>query len=131
MKSFYLCAALALLPLLQAQDDADFQKEMKVIDEHAGVLRKMPARTVPEAAERADKIAALYGNMKTFWAKRNVSDAVKFSEDGQTAAVQLASAAKAADGEKAEAAFKALSGTCRGCHTAHREKLPDGTYKIK
>lgn len=114
-----------------AQDEAAFHNEMKSIDKHAGVLRKLPAKTGDEAASNAEQIATLYGSMKNFWTKRNVEDAAKWSDDGKAAAVELASAAKAGDGAKADNAFKALSGTCRSCHTAHREKLPDGTYKIK
>jgi hypothetical protein len=28
-------------------------------------------------------------------------------------------------------ATQKLSGTCAACHTAHRDRLPDGTFKIK
>ena len=126
-----LTCSLGLAVSLLAQDDAVLQKNMKAIDGHAKVLRGLTARTGAEAAENAEKIAGLYADMKDFWTKRNVQDAVQSTEEGRTAALQLASAAKAGDAEKAEASFKALSGTCRGCHTAHRERLPDGTYKIK
>ena len=127
-----------LLPLLcagaigaLAQDEANFQKEMKAINEHASVIRKLAARTDADAAPNAEKLAVLYGNMKTFWQSRNVDDAAKWSEDGRVAALALAAAAKAGDSAKAEESWKALGGTCRSCHTAHREKLADGTYKIK
>jgi cytochrome c556 len=123
-------AAVAAIAVV-AQDDAAFEKEMKVIDQHAAVLRKLSAKTGDDAAANAEQIAKLYGSMKTFWAKRNVEDAVKWSDEGMAAAAELASAAKAGDTARADAAFKSLSGTCRSCHTAHREKLPDGTYKIK
>jgi cytochrome c556 len=114
-----------------AQDEAAFQIEMKSIDKHAAVLRKLSAKTGDEAATNAEQLSKLYGSMKEFWTKRNVEDAAKWSEDGRMAAVELASAAKAGDAEKADTAFKALGGTCRSCHTAHREKAADGSYKIK
>jgi hypothetical protein len=129
MKRVLLMMSCAVL--LGANDEASFQTDMKAVDEHSGVLRKLSARTGDEAATRAEKIATLYDGMRGFWEKRNVADAVKWSEEGKTAAVELASAAKAGDASKAEASFKLLGGTCRQCHTAHREKLPDGTYKIK
>jgi hypothetical protein len=130
MRLLVMCS-FALGVSLLAQDEAALQKNMKAIDAHAKVIRGLSARTGAEAAENAEKIGGLYGEMREFWAKRNVDDAVKASEDGKAAAMELASAAKAGDAEKGEAAFKALNGTCRGCHTAHRERLPDGTYKIK
>jgi hypothetical protein len=39
----------------------------------------------------------------------------------------------AADGMCDEAVVeqKKIGATCQGCHGAHREKLPDGSYKMK
>ena len=34
-------------------------------------------------------------------------------------------------GEGVAYSAKELAGTCATCHTAHREKLPDGTFQIK
>jgi cytochrome c556 len=123
-------AAVAAFGLF-AQDEAAFQTEMKSMDKHAAVIRKLPAKTGDDVASNAEEIVKLYGSMHQFWAKRNVEDALKWTQEGKTAAEELVSAAKAGDTAKAEAAFKAVGGTCRSCHTAHREKLPDGTYKIK
>jgi hypothetical protein len=114
-----------------AQDEAAFTKQMKEIDQHAAVIRKLAARTDTPTAPNAEKLAVLYENMKTFWQSRNVEDAVKWSEDGRVAALALVAAAKAGDGARAEESWKLLGSTCRSCHTAHREKLPDGTYRIK
>ena len=130
LNRMFLLAAVAACGAF-AQDEAAFQKEMKSVDQHNGVLRKLAQKTGDEAATNAEQIAKLYGSMKEFWTKRSVDDAVKWSDEGKAAAVELASAAKSGEAAKAETAFKALSGTCRSCHTAHREKLPDGTYKIK
>lgn len=123
-------AAVAVWGLF-AQDDEALFKDMKRIDQHAAALRKMTAKTGDEAASNAEELAKLYGSMGEYWAKKSVDDAAKWSAEGKTAATELASAAKSGDGAKADAAFKAVGGTCRSCHTAHREKLPDGTYKIK
>ena len=128
---FLITCSFALAVSLLAQDEAALEKNMKAIDGHAKVIRGLTARTGAEAADNAEKIAGLYTEMKEFWVKRDVADAVKAAEEGKDAALQLASAAKANDAEKGEAAFKALNGTCRSCHTAHRERLPDGKYKIK
>ena len=125
-----LVAAVAACGLF-AQDEQSFVKDMKGIDQHAAVLRKLQAKTGDDAAASAEQLAKLYGSMKDFWTKRNVEDAAKWSDEGKAAALELASAAKAGDAAKADTAFKAVGGTCRSCHTAHREKLADGTYKIK
>ena len=43
----------------------------------------------------------------------------------------LETAAKAKNEEGVATASRAVNGTCMGCHTAHRERLPDGTSEIK
>ena len=114
-----------------AQDDAKFEEWMKSVDTSAKVLRKLEKKTGTETVESAEKIGVAYENMIGYWRQKNAADAVKLSEEGKAAAVELASAANAGDVEKADAAFKKVGGTCRPCHVAHREKLPDGKYKIK
>ena len=125
-----IIAAVAASGLF-AQDEAALQTGMKGMDKHAGVIRKLPTKTGDEVASNAEELVKLYGSMHQFWVQRNVEDAVKWTDEGKAAATELAAAAKAGDTAKAESAFKAVGGTCRSCHTAHREKLPDGTYKIK
>ena len=88
---------------------------MKAINENAGVIRKLPSKASPEAAAKADQIAVLYGELKGFWTKRNVSDAAQWADEGKSAAEALSAAAKAGDAAKADAAFASLNGTCRSC----------------
>ena len=130
MRRFALIAT-ACACLFGATDEAGLQKEMKQIDEHAAALRKMQPLTGAEVSTHAEQLAELYESQKAFWVERKTDDAIKLSDDGRAAAVQLAAAAKSGDAQAAAAAMKNLGGTCRGCHTAHREKLADGTFKVK
>jgi cytochrome c556 len=68
--------------------------------------------------------------MIAFWRQRDSAVAVQSAIEGKAAAAMLASAAYAGDEAQAQAAFKTLGGTCRSCHNAHREKLPDGKYRL-
>jgi cytochrome c556 len=126
-----LLAVTASGLVLTAQDDAKFEEWMKSVDTSAKVLRKLEKKTGSETVENAEKIGAAYENMIGYWRQKNAADALKLSEEGKAAAVELASAAHAGDAEKADAAFKKVGGTCRPCHDAHREKTPEGKYKIK
>lgn len=131
VSSLVVPCLLGFALLASAQDDAEFVRWMKTTGGETKVLRESKTRTGAEAASSAEKLATVYKQMKGFWAKRNASDAVKLSEEGLQAATELAAAAKAGDDQKAGAAFKALGATCKPCHDAHREKLADGTYRIK
>ena len=131
MKRFVFAAAAVCVGVF-AQDDASYQKLMKDLGRESGVIRKADPKTGPDVAASAEKIAVVYDQSKTFWAKRgNTEDAMKWSDEGKEAALELASAAKAGDAAKAGSAFAKMGGTCKGCHDMHRDKLPDGTYKIK
>jgi cytochrome c556 len=75
--------------------------------------------------------AAAYKQMASFWKTRKADDAAKWSEDSATAATAMATAAKAGNWDGVKTHWNAVSKNCKGCHDTHREKLPDGGYKIK
>ena len=79
-----------------------------------------------DAAKDAKVLADTFKEVEEIWTKTNTEDAVKFAKNAQTAASDIASGT----GDSA-ASFKALGASCGGCHTAHREKLPDGSFVIK
>lgn len=124
-------ATAALGLALFAQEDAEFISQMKMLNDMCGAVRKMEPKTGAEAVKRAERMGSAYESMIQFWRQRSVNDAVKWSEEGKSAALQLASAAAKNDAEKAASAFSALTGTCKSCHDVHREKTPDGKYRIK
>jgi cytochrome c556 len=114
-----------------AEEYPEFVTWMKTTGTASDELKKMEKKTGEQAQRRAERIAGAYENMIGFWRQRNAADAVKWSEDGKAAAMQLATAAFAGDEEKANASLKALNGTCRSCHEVHREKIGEGKYKLK
>jgi hypothetical protein len=124
-------ALLVLALALPAQENETLEGWMKATGASLGALRKLEKKTGPEAITNAEKLGGIYENMISFWRQRNADDAVKLSTEGKAAAVELASAAHADDADKAAAAFARLGGTCKPCHEAHREKTPEGKYKIK
>jgi hypothetical protein len=133
MRSIKLGIPVLLVSVLAlpGQENGELEAWMKATGASLGVLRKLEKKTGPEAVTQAEKIGGIYENMIGFWRQRNAEDAVKLSTEGKAAAVELASAAHADDADKAAAAFARLGGTCKGCHDAHREKTPEGKYKIK
>jgi cytochrome c556 len=115
-----------------AQDNGEMPALMKAIGQTNGSLRKnIEAKQGPEAAKDAQKLADVYKQVGDFFAKTHTDDAVEIAKKGQTAAMEVATAATAGNFEAAAASSKALGGTCGPCHMAHREKLEAGGYKIK
>lgn len=127
-------ATLALFSALAfAQDAADMPMWMKTIGSTNGSLRKnIEAKKGPEAAADAQKLAEVYKQVGAYFAKAGgADDAVALAKKGETAAMDVSTAATAGNMDDAATASKAIGGTCGPCHMAHREKLEAGGYKIK
>src|SRR5437763_1734674 len=123
----FLAAGIAVV----AEENPEFVTWMKTTKTATDDLKKMEQKTGEQAMRRAERLGTVYESMIAFWRQRNAADAVKWSEEGKAAALQLATAAYAGEGEKAKAALDAVNNGCKSCHDAHREKIADGKYKIK
>lgn len=83
------------------------------------------------AATDAAKLKTLFAETQAFWEKKGASDAVTAAKTGATSAAELETAAKAKNESGVMSAQKTLASTCKTCHDAHRERLPDGSSEIK
>lgn len=127
---FLLTSALAVGAF--AGDQEDFVAWMKTTGGTMGKLKKeLDAKALPDAAKDAASLQVVFKHVEDYFAKTNTADAVTSSQEAEAAAKKLAEAAGAGDADGAAAGLKAVQGTCGGCHKAHREKLPEGGYKIK
>ncbi len=128
-----LCSLfLAICTTGWAQDDEAMKGWMKATAGTVGSLRKnLEAKTNDAAVTDAKKLEDLFGNSVEYWTKKGVSDASGWAKDAQTAAAKVATAAAAGDTDAGTAAMKGVTGSCKGCHEAHREKAADGSFKIK
>ena len=116
----------------QSPEEKEYEAWMKATGATVGSLRKnVEGKAADGAAADAQKLAEIFKQVEGFWAKRQTEDAVKRSREAQAAAGEVASAAKAGNWEGTGSGLKGLMSTCAACHAAHREKLPEGGYKIK
>ena len=118
----------ALYPLAAAT----LEDTMKQVGATMGKLKKgLDGKMLHEAAGDAEKMQALMKDAEAIFAGMKMADAVEMSKAAQSAAGDIMSAGHGGNAEGASAAFVKLGGTCKGCHDAHREKLQDGSYKLK
>jgi len=123
--------ALGFALCLTAQSEADHPGWMKDIGSTKGKITKgIAAKQNADVAADATHLAGVYKQLGAFWAGRKASDAEAIAKTGETAANDLAAAAKAGDDAKVQSSLQAINGTCNGCHTAHREGTP-GNFRIK
>ena len=120
--------ALAAPPL----DEKSFQKLMKEAGDIAKRLKgNQEEKNAAQMAQDATRLADIYQETAPFWKARKVEDAAKWSAESETSARAAAAAAKAGDWVKVKTDFGATMKHCKDCHEAHREKLDDGSYRIK
>jgi len=133
MKRVLVLGVFALSAMgLFADNHEDFQKAMKTAGSTVGPLKKaLDGGAMDDAGAGAKKMEKVFATAEKFWTERKTADAIQWSKDGGAAAKALSAAVTAKDADAAKAAFGTMTGTCKNCHEAHREKLADGSYKIK
>jgi cytochrome c556 len=109
-----------------------YVKSMKETNAAAQSLKKsVEAKDYDAVAKDAATLKTLFTGTEEFWTARKADDAIAAAKAGVTAATDLETAAKAKNAEGVATASKAVAATCKTCHDAHRERLPDGTSEIK
>ncbi|HEX3702121.1 MAG TPA: hypothetical protein VHU82_02245 [Vicinamibacterales bacterium] len=109
-----------------------YVKSMKETNAASQSLKKsVEAKDYDAVAKDAATLKTLFTGTEEFWTARKTDDAIAAAKAGVTAATDLETAAKAKNAEGVATASKAVAATCKTCHDAHRERLPDGTSEIK
>ena len=109
-----------------------YSKAMKDINAaNMGLRAAVTAKDYDGVAKQAAAFKTSFDVVEQFWTAKKADDAIGAAKAGVKAATDLGAAAGAKNDEGIAAAQRALGGTCMGCHTAHRERLADGTYEIK
>ena len=117
---------------MKIASDADYATHMKEIGQLNGVLNKsMKGGDAAEAGKAAARMEVLFKNVHTYWADKKVADATTAAQGVVTSLQAVQKALTANDMAAAETARAAIGANCMGCHTAHREKLPEGGFRIK
>jgi cytochrome c556 len=132
VKSILLVSAV-MLPLI-AQEGRPFNQIMKEVGGSVGEVKKAfeGQGNKDAVASGAEKLGRLFKEVEVFFDKRGgAADAVEFAKISQSAAKELLGEATSGTKPGALAALAKVSGSCQGCHDAHREKLPEGGYTIK
>ena len=112
--------------------DAEYATHMKEIGQLNGVLNKsIKGGMAAEGGKAAARLEILFKNIHGYWTDKKIADATTAAETAVTSLQTLQKALSANDMTAAETARATFAGTCMTCHTAHREKLPEGVFRIK
>jgi hypothetical protein len=112
--------------------DADYAKAMKEIGPTFMSLQRANASMNHSQGEKdAQRLSDLFSSVQVYWEARKAVDAVGFAKSAVAAADATVKASAQMDMSALTASQQKLSAACSGCHMAHRDKLADGSYKIK
>lgn len=112
--------------------DADYAAHMKEIGQLNGVLTKsIKSGDAAEGGKAAARLEILFKNVHGYWSDKKIADATAAAQTAVTSLQALQKALAANDMAAAEAARATFAGTCMACHKEHREKLPEGGFRIK
>lgn len=127
-----LFAACAAFAVIADTSEAALEAAMKKVMPAQGALRKaIEAKDVEAVKKEAATLEAVFATSEAFFKERKIEDGTNWSAQAKTGAAQIAKLAAAGEWDKVPDAQKQVGSTCMACHTAHREKLPEGGYKIK
>jgi len=127
-----LITAISAATGLFAEQKRPYNDLMKdVAATYASVKKNLDANAAPAVAADAAKLQALFKETEDFWAQFKTKDALDAAKGAEDAAAAIGAAAKANNIQKAQASYNGVGKFCNGCHTSHREQMPDKSYKIK
>jgi hypothetical protein len=123
--------ARRLPPPLTPAEQA-FDRAMKRVGPAFTALRQaVTASEADTARQHAIAVKEALGETIAFWKTSGKGDAVKWASDAQSAAEAIDKSAIRADWDAVKSGVGSLGQICQNCHSAYRERLEDGTYRMK
>ena len=128
-------SAQAAVPAQTAKPPMSDEAYEKTMKEIASTWRSLQfnnkAMNHADGEREAKRLAAWFREVQTYWEAKKAADAVAFAKTAVTAAEDIAKSSMSMDMTVLAAAEKSLAGACQGCHMAHRQQMPDGSFRIK
>lgn len=124
--------AQAPMAKMAITSEADYAAVMKEVGSTNGMLGKaIQSSASADAAKAAARLEVLFKDVHAYWAAKKVQDATDAAANAIAAAGAISKAVAANDMAAATEARTKLGAQCMACHTAHREKTPEGGWKMK
>lgn len=118
-------------PPLTPEEEA-FDKVMKRVGPAFNELRTAATASNADAvAEHTKALKSAFAEGEAFWKARKTADAIEWTRTARTHLTALERAADAGRWEQVKTSVADVNRMCSTCHTAYRERLEDGTYRVK
>jgi cytochrome c556 len=118
-------------PPLTPEEEA-FDKVMKAAGPAFTALRQALTDTdAPTVKTQAGILRQAFSDAQVFWKRKGRTDAVGWATDAREHVDTIQRSAQKNDWDAAQASASSLGKMCQNCHGAYRERLDDGTYRLK
>lgn len=123
--------ARRLPPPMTPAEEA-FDKAMKQIGPAFNELRAaMGASNAAGASASAKTLSAAFGQADGFWKARGNADAIDWNRTTRAHLTVLEKAVAAGNWDQVKTSVADVQRMCSNCHGAYRERLEDGSYRVK
>ena len=113
-------------------DDLALQKIMTKLPPAQAALRKaLDSKDLDRVKEQATLLKTSFTEIETFWKAKSNTDAMKSAAEGKKHADAILINLGLGNLEAAKTSITPLGGTCGSCHGKYRERMDDGTFRIK
>jgi len=114
-----------------AEEEA-LSKIMKQVGPANTALRGALDKTdMAVAKENANVLKQAFVQTEAFWKPKGKPEASKFAEEARKLSESISAAIESGKWDEAKTHAGALGQQCAGCHGQFRERMDDGTYRIK
>jgi len=129
----WVCSVLMAVSVSAFADEItdEYKKIMQPAAAANMALQRVMETDLAAAATNAGEVQAAFAKVEEFWTKRGTADAIQFAKNVQAVVKEVHEAATAGNKEATVAAARRIGANCQGCHMAHRERLPDGSFLLK
>jgi cytochrome c556 len=113
-------------------DDLALQKIMtKLPTAQAAVRKSLDSKDAAGAKEQATLLKDSFTQIEAFFKTKNNQEAMKWAGEGKGHAESILVNLGMSNIEAAKTSITPLGGTCGSCHGKYRERMEDGTFRIK
>ena len=113
-------------------DDLALQKIMTKLPPAQAALRKaLDGKDLNLVKEQATILKTMFTDTETFWKAKGNTEAMTIAAEGKKHADAILINLGLGNLEAAKTSITPLGGTCGNCHGKFRERMDDGTFRIK
>jgi hypothetical protein len=113
-------------------DELALQKMMTKLPPAQGAVRKsLDSKDIPGSKEQATILKTAFTEIEAFWKAKGNEEATKWATEGKNHADAILVNLGMNNIDAAKTSVTPLGATCASCHGKYRERMEDGTFRIK